>query len=162
MFGVIALLVGSFIIFNTFSIIVAQRGREMALLRAIGAKSSQVVRSVLFEALLVGLVASVIGFVAGVLLAGLLKALLSALGVDIPASQITIPSNAIIWSFVVGTGVTVDRRGLPGDPRVAHPADRGAAAGRRRPVVGLLEARGERHGHHRCSGAAAVMLSTLR
>ncbi len=106
-FGVIALLVGSFIIFNTFSIIVAQRGREMALLRAIGAKSSQVVRSVLFEALLVGLVASVIGFGAGVLLAGLLKALLSALGIDIPASQITIPSNAIIWSFVVGTGVTV-------------------------------------------------------
>jgi putative ABC transport system permease protein len=106
-FGVIALLVGSFIIFNTFSIIVAQRGREMALLRAIGAKSSQVVRSVLFEALLVGLVASVIGFVGGVLLAGLLKALLSALGIDIPASQITIPSNAIVWSFVVGTGVTV-------------------------------------------------------
>ncbi len=106
-FGVVALLVGSFIIFNTFSIIVAQRGREMALLRAIGAKRGQVVRSVLFEATLVGVVASVIGFVAGVLLAGLLKALLSALGIDIPASSITIPTNAIVWSFIVGMGVTI-------------------------------------------------------
>jgi putative ABC transport system permease protein len=106
-FGVVALLVGSFIIFNTFSIIVAQRSREMALLRAIGAKSGQVIRSVLFEAALVGVAASVIGFVAGVLLAGLLKALLSVLGFDIPASQITIPSNAIVWSFIVGIGVTI-------------------------------------------------------
>jgi putative ABC transport system permease protein len=106
-FGVVALLVGSFIIFNTFSIIVAQRSREMALLRAIGAKSGQVVRSVLFEAALVGVVASVIGFVAGVLLAVLLKGLLAALGVDIPASGITIPTNALVWSFIVGMGVTI-------------------------------------------------------
>ena len=106
-FGVIALLVGSFIIFNTFSIIVAQRGREMALLRAIGAKRGQVIRSVLFEALLVGIAASIIGFVGGVLLAGLLKALLSVLGVDIPASSISIPPTAVIWSFIVGMGVTI-------------------------------------------------------
>jgi putative ABC transport system permease protein len=106
-FGFIALLVGSFIIFNTFSIIVAQRSREMALLRAIGAKSGQVIRSVLFEAALVGVAASIIGFAAGVVLAGILKALLSALGFDIPASQITIPSNALVWSFVVGIGVTI-------------------------------------------------------
>ena len=65
----IALLVGSFIIFNTFSIIVAQRGRELALLRAIGAGQRQVIGSVLFEAVLVGLTASTIGFVGGILLA---------------------------------------------------------------------------------------------
>jgi putative ABC transport system permease protein len=106
-FGFIALIVGSFIIFNTFSIIVAQRGREMALLRAIGAKGGQVIRSVLLEAAMVGVVASVLGFVAGVLLAGLLKAALAAFGVDIPASDITIPTNAIVASFVVGIGVTV-------------------------------------------------------
>jgi putative ABC transport system permease protein len=106
-FGVIALLVGSFIIFNTFSIIVAQRTREMALLRAIGARSAQVIRSVLFEALLVGVVASVIGFVGGILLAGALKAALAALGVDIPASDIAIPASAPIASFVVGILVTV-------------------------------------------------------
>ena len=83
----VALLVGSFIIFNTFSIIVAQRSRELALLRAIGAGQRQVLGSVLFEAVLVGIVASIVGFVAGIGLAGGLKALLGALGLDIPASD---------------------------------------------------------------------------
>ncbi len=106
-FGVIALIVGSFIIFNTFSIIVAQRSREMALLRAIGAKGGQVVRSVLFEALLVGVVASALGFVGGVLLATLVKAVLTAVGLDLPTADITIPLNALVWSFVVGMIVTV-------------------------------------------------------
>ncbi|HEX4532316.1 MAG TPA: FtsX-like permease family protein [Acidimicrobiia bacterium] len=106
-FGVVALLVGSFIIFNTFSIIVAQRSRELALLRAIGAGQRQVLGSVLFEAVLVGLTASVVGFVAGIFLAGGLKALLGALGLDIPASSIVIPASAVIWSFVTGLVVTV-------------------------------------------------------
>ncbi len=106
-FGVIALIVGSFIIFNTFSIIVAQRSREMALLRAIGAKGGQVIRSVLFEAALVGVVASVLGFFGGVVLAILLKAALAAFGIDIPASDIAIPANAVVWSFVVGMLVTI-------------------------------------------------------
>jgi putative ABC transport system permease protein len=106
-FAAVALLVGSFIIFNTFSIIVAQRSRELALLRAIGAGRGQVLGSVLFEAVLVGLTASVLGFFGGVLLAGALKALLGALGLDIPASSITIPTTAIVWSFVTGLLVTV-------------------------------------------------------
>jgi putative ABC transport system permease protein len=106
-FGIVALLVGSFIIFNTFSIVVAQRGRELALLRAIGAGQRQVLGSVLFEAVLVGLVASTIGFVAGIFLAAGLKALLGALGLDIPASEIAIPAAAIIWSYVLGMIVTV-------------------------------------------------------
>src|SRR3954452_27399 len=106
-FGVVALLVGSFIIFNTFSIIVAQRSRELALLRAIGAGQRQVLGSVLFEAVLVGLVASTVGFVAGIFLAAGLKALLGALGLDIPASDIVIPASAVIWSFVTGLVVTV-------------------------------------------------------
>src|SRR5215212_5291696 len=75
-FGIVALLVGSFIIFNTFSIVVAQRSRELALLRAIGAGQRQVLGSVLFEAVLVGLVASTVGFVLGIFLAAGLKALL--------------------------------------------------------------------------------------
>jgi putative ABC transport system permease protein len=106
-FGVVALLVGSFIIFNTFSIIVAQRSRELALLRAIGAGQRQVVGSVLFEAVLVGITASIVGFVAGIFLAGGLKALLGVLGLDIPASSIVIPASAVIWSFVTGLVVTV-------------------------------------------------------
>jgi putative ABC transport system permease protein len=106
-FGFIALFVGAFVIFNTFSIIVAQRSRELALLRAIGAGQRQVLGSVLFEAVLVGLTASVVGFVAGIFLAGGLKALLGALGLDIPASSIVIPASAVIWSFVTGLVVTV-------------------------------------------------------
>ncbi len=106
-FGVIALLVGSFIIFNTFSIIVAQRGRELALLRALGAGQRQVINSVLAEAVLVGLTASIIGFFGGILLAAALKALLAGLGIDIPAGSIVIPATAVIWSFVTGLVVTV-------------------------------------------------------
>jgi len=106
-FAVVALLVGSFIIFNTFSIVVAQRSRELALLRAIGAGQAQVLNSVLVEAVLVGLVASTIGFVAGIGLAIGLKALLGALGLDIPASDIAIPAAAFIWSYVLGMIVTV-------------------------------------------------------
>ena len=106
-FGVVALLVGSFIIFNTFSIVVAQRSRELALLRAIGAGQRQVLGSVLFEAVLVGIVASIVGFVGGIGLAVGLKALLGALGLDIPASTIVIPATAVIWSFATGMIVTV-------------------------------------------------------
>jgi len=106
-FGVVALLVGSFIIFNTFSIVVAQRSRELALLRAIGAGQRQVLGSVLFEAVLVGIVASIVGFVGGIGLAIGLKALLGALGLDIPASTIVIPATAVIWSFATGMIVTV-------------------------------------------------------
>jgi putative ABC transport system permease protein len=106
-FGVIALLVGSFIIFNTFSIIVAQRSRELALLRAVGADRAQVLGSVLFEAVLVGLTASIVGLLGGILLAGGLKALLDALGLDIPAGSIVVPASAVIWSFVTGLLVTV-------------------------------------------------------
>jgi putative ABC transport system permease protein len=106
-FGLVALLVGSFIIFNTFSIIVAQRGRELALLRAIGAAQRQVLGSVLFEAVLVGLVASTVGFFGGIFLAVGLKALLGALGLDIPASSIVVPASALIWSFATGMIVTV-------------------------------------------------------
>jgi putative ABC transport system permease protein len=106
-FGVVALLVGSFIIFNTFSIIVAQRNRELALLRAIGAARNQVLGSILLEAVLVGLVASTVGFVGGIFLAVGLKALLGALGLDIPASSIVVPATAFIWSYVLGMIVTV-------------------------------------------------------
>ncbi len=126
-FGVVALLVGSFIIFNTFSIIVAQRGRELALLRAIGAGERQVLGSVLFEAVLVGIVASIVGFVGGIFLAAGLKALLGALGLDIPASDIVIPASAVIWSFVAGLLVTVVAAVFPALRAAAHPADRGDA-----------------------------------
>src|SRR6185437_13702548 len=84
-FAIVALIVGSFVIYNTFSITVAQRTRENALLRAVGASRRQVTISVLLEALVTGVVASLIGLLLGVFAAFGLKALLAALNIDIPA-----------------------------------------------------------------------------
>ncbi|HZA87201.1 MAG TPA: FtsX-like permease family protein [Acidimicrobiales bacterium] len=106
-FAVVALLVGSFIIFNTFSITVAQRTRENALLRAIGASRRQVLGSVLVEALVVALVASLIGLVVGLVVAAGLKALLAGFGFDIPSGAVVITPRTIIVSLVVGMLVTV-------------------------------------------------------
>ena len=106
-FAIIAVFVGSFVIYNTFSIIVAQRSREMALLRAIGATRRQVLTSVLAEAAIMGAVFSVVGLVAGVGLASGLKALLSAFGIGIPATGTVIPPAAIVVGFLAGFGVTV-------------------------------------------------------
>ena len=106
-FAFVALFVGAFIIFNTFSIIVAQRTREMALFRALGASGRQVLTSVLIEAVVVGLVSSLIGIVLGIGIAILLKGLLNAIGVEIPSSGTVILGRTIIVSVIVGTVVTV-------------------------------------------------------
>jgi len=106
-FAVIALFVGCFLIYNTFSIIVAQRSREMALLRAIGASRRQVLTSVLLEALVTGLIASVVGVILGFGVAIVLRGLLAALGIAIPASGLTIEANAVIVPIVVGVVITV-------------------------------------------------------
>lgn len=105
-FAAIALFVGSFIIYNTFSILVAQRSRETALLRAIGASRRQVLGSILLEALVVGVVASVLGIVAGVGMAQLLKALLQGFGLELPAGGIVLSGRTIVTSFIVGVGVS--------------------------------------------------------
>jgi len=105
-FALVALFVCCFLIFNTFSIIVAQRVRELALLRAIGATGRQVLGSVLGEAVGVGVIASVIGVAAGVLLAAGLKAAFAGLGIDIPAGGTVLASRTIIVSLAVGIGVT--------------------------------------------------------
>jgi putative ABC transport system permease protein len=106
-FAVVALIVGSFVIYNTFSITVAQRTRENALLRAVGASRRQITTSVLFEALTTGVVASVIGLGLGVLSASGLKALLAALNIDIPAGGIVLKASTIRASFFVGVFVTM-------------------------------------------------------
>ena len=106
-FAVIALFVGAFIIFNTFSIIVAQRSKEMALLRALGASNRQVTRSVLVEATIVGLLSSLAGVAAGIGVAGLLKMLLSAFGIDIPAGPVVVTLSTVLTCLAIGTIVTV-------------------------------------------------------
>jgi len=106
-FAGIALFVGGFIILNTFSILVAQRTRELALLRALGASRRQVMASVIAEAFLVGLFASLVGLGLGVLVALGLQSLLKAFGIDLPASGVVIQPRTIIASLIVGVGVTV-------------------------------------------------------
>jgi putative ABC transport system permease protein len=105
-FGGVALFVGAFIIVNTFSIILAQRSRELALLRALGAARSQVTRSVLAEAVVVGLVASTIGIAAGVGVAVGLKALLAVFGIELPGEGLVVRPRAIWVPLLVGVAVT--------------------------------------------------------
>lgn len=106
-FAAIALFVGSFIIWNTFTMTVTQRSREIALLRAIGARRRQVLGSLLLEALGLGLIASAVGVGLGVLVAKGLKALMDAVGLALPFTTLQIPATAIWASLLVGTGVTV-------------------------------------------------------
>jgi putative ABC transport system permease protein len=106
-FAFIALFVGGFTILNTFSIIVGQRTRELALLRIVGASRRQVFRSVLGEAAVVGLVSSVIGLGLGVLAAIGLEALLSGFGVTLPSGPIVFEPRTVIVCLLVGVGVTV-------------------------------------------------------
>jgi putative ABC transport system permease protein len=106
-FAGISLFVGGFIILNTFSILVAQRTRELALLRALGASRRQVMMSVIAEAGVVGLFASVVGLGLGVLVAIGLQSLLKAFGIDLPSSGTQILPRTVIVSLVVGLVVTV-------------------------------------------------------
>lgn len=105
-FAGIGLLIGGFIIFNTFTILIAQRTRELGLLRAMGASGRQVVSSVLAEALAMGVLASIVGFGAGVALGKFLLWLLPGLGVPVPARALVLLDRTAIACAVVGVGVT--------------------------------------------------------
>lgn len=109
----IALFVSCFVIYNVFSITVAQRKRENALMRAIGASRRQVAVSLLVESVVVGLVGSILGLGLGMLLAMGLKAAFSALGLDLPSSGLTVLPRTIILTLVVGLLVTVLSALLP-------------------------------------------------
>jgi putative ABC transport system permease protein len=106
-FAGIAVVVAVFSIYNTFSIIVAQRTREMALLRAVGASRQQILRSVLFEALVIGLIASIIGVAAGAGLALLLREALHAAGFGLPASSFVFGVDTITIGLLIGVGVSL-------------------------------------------------------
>jgi putative ABC transport system permease protein len=112
-FAAISLFVGAFIIFNTFQILVSQRTRELALLRALGASPSQVRRSVIAEALLVGLFASVLGLAAGFAIAVGLQGLLKAFGIDLPSTTLQLLPRTVFVSFVVGVGTTLVSSVIP-------------------------------------------------
>ena len=111
-FAYVSLLVGAFIIFNTFSITVAQRTREFGLLRTLGGSRSQIMRSVMIEGLLLGVLGAVIGLLGGMLLAPALDQLFKSFGADLPDSGTVLKTRTIVVSLAVGTIVTV-LAGLP-------------------------------------------------
>ncbi|HYB26068.1 MAG TPA: ABC transporter permease [Solirubrobacteraceae bacterium] len=160
-FAAIALFVGGFTIFNTFSITVGQRTRELALLRIVGASRRQVFRSVLGEAALTGFVASLIGLGLGVLAALGLKALLKAFGIVLPSAPLVFEARTVVVAIVVGVGVTVLAAILPARRAVRIPPvaalaeqneDGTGAVRRRRLIGGLIVAIG---------GAVAVVIGLL-
>jgi putative ABC transport system permease protein len=143
-FAFIALFVGAFTIYNTFSIIVGQRTRELALLRAVGASRRQVFGSVLAEAAVVGFISSAVGIGVGVLTALGLKALISGFGITLPSGPLVFESRTVIVGLLVGTGVTVvsaigPARHAVRIPPVAvltdRPGDGDRAAGLRRRTI---------------------------
>jgi len=145
-FAFIALFVGAFTIFNTFSITVGQRTRELALLRVVGASRGQVFRSVLGEAAVVGLAASLIGLGLGVVAAIGLKALLKAFSITLPSAPLVFEARTPVVAIAVGVGVTVlsaivpARRAVripPVAALVEHSEDEGRSLRRWRVVAGV-------------------------
>ncbi|HEX2782778.1 MAG TPA: FtsX-like permease family protein, partial [Ilumatobacteraceae bacterium] len=106
-FSLIAMAVACFVIYNVFSITAAQRQRENALLRAVGAQRAQVTRAMLVESVAVGLVGSLLGLIAGVGVSFALKGFLGVLGVVFPSTTLRLLPRTIVLTFVVGTVVTV-------------------------------------------------------
>lgn len=145
-FALIALFVGSYIIVNTFSILIAQRTRELALLRALGATRGQVFRMVLGEAVITGVVASAVGVFAGLGLAHVLYSALSSLGSGLPKADLVLQGSTVIIGIVLGTVITVVASVLPARKasRVApveairEAADAAQPLGSRRIALGVV------------------------
>jgi len=113
-FAGIALFVGTFIIANTFTMLVAQRTKELALLRAVGASRRQVTRSVLIEAFVVGAVAGITGLIAGIGIGAGLRALMGTLGATVPDGPLVISPGTVASALVVGVVITMVAAWLPG------------------------------------------------
>ncbi len=114
LFAGVSLFVATFIIYNTFSVVVAQRTRELGLLRAVGASRRQVVGSVLLEAGIIGVVASAVGVFAGLGVAQTLKSLLAGLGFRLPTIGNVVAARTVVVALLVGVVVTTVSAAIPG------------------------------------------------
>ncbi|MFJ9776112.1 ABC transporter permease [Kitasatospora sp. NPDC101157] len=133
-FAGVSLFIGSFLVVNTFTMLVSRRTREIALLRAVGATRRQVVRSLLAEAVVVGVVASVLGFALGLGIASVLPDLLSGGGNQLPRGPLVIGARPVAAALFVGVGVTVLAAWLP-SRRAARIAPIEALRSATRPAV---------------------------
>jgi putative ABC transport system permease protein len=147
-FAGIALVVATFSIYNTFSILVAQRTRESALLRALGASRGQVLRSVTAEALVVGLVASAGGIAAGLGLAAGLMALMEAMGLTLPSSSLVLAGGSVATAVAVGVVVTLAASLVPA-----------VRASRTAPLAALRDVAIDRSAASRLRAAAGVVVT---
>ncbi|NEY36640.1 FtsX-like permease family protein [Streptomyces sp. PRKS01-65] len=143
-FAGIALFVGTFIIANTFTMLVAQRTKELALLRAVGASRRQVTRSVLIEAFVVGLAAAVAGLAAGIGIGAGLRALMGSLGATVPDGPLVVSPGTVVSAFAVGVLVTMLAAWLPGRRAAKIP-----------PVAAMSSV------HAKASGKSLVLRNTL-
>ena len=149
-FAGVALLVATFSIYNTFAILVAQRSRESALLRALGAVRGQILASVVAEALLLGVVASAAGLVGGVAIAGLLKGLFDSFGFSLPAGGLTFEPSTAVICMLVGSIVTLAAGVWPG-----------VKASRVAPVAALRESAAEPARVSRVRAGVGAVLTAL-
>ena len=106
-FAFVALFVGAFLIFNTFSITVAQRITEFGMLRTLGAARGQILVSVVLEALLIGLLGALLGLAFGFAIAKGLNALFVAIGIDLPTTSLVLEDRTIVASLAIGIGITL-------------------------------------------------------
>jgi putative ABC transport system permease protein len=150
-FAGIAVFVGGFLIFNTFSITVAQRVREFAVLRTLGASARQVLSAVLVEAALIGLLASALGIAGGFGFVELIKGLFNAMGFDLPVTSLRLEPGTVGIAVAVGLGATVASALVP-----ALRATRVAPLEALRESGGSLEA-AERKGRRRAIVAALLI-----
>jgi putative ABC transport system permease protein len=106
-FAAVALIVGAFVIFNTFSITVAQRVREYGLLRTLGASRRQVLSSVIVEAALIGLIGAALGLLGGLLFAKGIESLFNAIGIGLPTTALVVATRTVVISLLIGIAVTL-------------------------------------------------------
>ena len=130
-FAYLSMFVCAFVIFNTFSVVVTQRFRELALIRAVGGTPAQVRRSLMVEGLVIGLVSSVLGILGGVLLTLGVQAVLDRFDLGLPTGSLSVTGGTVLLCMLVGTIVTV--------LSVIVPAFR---AGRTKPVEAMQADRG--------------------
>ena len=150
-FGYVALLIGAFVIFNTLAITVAQRARELALLRALGASRRQVLVSVILEAAALGVLPAVSGLGAGLGAALGIRAVFKAVGIDVPSTHLVLAPRTIAVSLAVGIGVTVAAGLIPA-----------IRATRVTPIEALQATPGSRRRRSRWIGVGpAVMLALI-
>jgi putative ABC transport system permease protein len=152
-FAAIAVFVGAFLIYNTFSITIAQRVREFAMLRTLGASARQLVAAVLGEAALIGLLASALGIAGGFGFVVLIKGLFSALGFDLPTSGLSLDAGTVAIGVGVGVGATVLSALAP-----ALRATRVAPLEALRESAGSQEGQVRRRGRRRAVIASALAL----